>query len=399
MPLKQINPAATMAVDIQIDQDGLMATLRTYTKKLTIKGLPPDHLEAVYKPLVDSATLERLLTVYTEGIGTFMVPEWEPNGGREFKQSPSFMSNRAICIHKIQDWIDEGVALTCSKSLLTEADLALLNFCPFLLVPKASDCTGRLCWNLKWSSVSFASYNSAVDVPSSKAKFPDPPLCNASQIAEMCCRVRDANPGEQLSGATVDSHAAYTQAVNSAEKACLVASLISPDEIVIMLANIWGDQQAGNYYGGFGTALGLQHNALGFHSLTYTDDGNIVDTTTRIQESVECYAQGLIDVFGPHGENKKKRMVLPQQLVGLGFDFNLDTTVWRVSPKDRNIHKIAYAVQVLIPPGSDWVDRNTLQSVAGLLCWHSQVICPGVSKLLILHVQHSTRRSGTLHPP
>jgi len=60
----------------------------------------------------------------------------------------------------------------------------------------------------------------------------------------MCCRVRDANPGEQLSGATVDSHAAYTQAVNSAEKACLVASLISPDEIVIMLANIWGDQQS-----------------------------------------------------------------------------------------------------------------------------------------------------------
>ena len=224
MPLKQINPAATMAVDIQIDQDGLMATLRTYTKKLTIKGLPPDHLEAVYKPLVDSATLERLLTVYTEGIGTFMVPEWEPNGGREFKQSPSFMSNRAICIHKIQDWIDEGVALTCSKSLLTEADLALLNFCPFLLMPKASDCTGRLCWNLKWSSVSFASYNSAVDVPSSKAKFPDPPLCNASQIAEMCCRVRDANPREQLSGATVDSHAAYTQAVNSAEKQSLPRS-------------------------------------------------------------------------------------------------------------------------------------------------------------------------------
>ena len=87
-------------------------------------------------------------------------------------------------------------------------------------------------------------------------------------------------------------------------------------------------------------------------------------------------------------------MVLPQQLVGLGFDFNLDTTVWRVSPKDRNIRKIAYAVQVLIPPGSDWVDRNTLQSVAGLLCWHSQVIRPGAS---YLYCMFNTAQEGVAH--
>jgi hypothetical protein len=105
--------------------------------------------------------------------------------------------------------------------------------------------------------------------------------------------------------------------------------------MVIYLVGIFGFKIAGNIYCMLGDVVTQKHNQARAtpRSLTYIDDGILIDARSRIRSSLEEYLGLVRDVFGPDGVNMDKVNVWESKLVALGWEFDFYT--WRLQPKMR----------------------------------------------------------------
>ena len=253
--------------------------------------------------------------------------------------------------------------------------------------PKTGKVKGRTCLNLSKCSRNFRSVNDCVDSEASVTTYKRPSLPLLPDIAEMACRQRDELGHRELAGATVDVTSAYHQFGQSVETAKYQATLLripSPcggsswmQIVIIYLVGIFGFKIAGDIYCMLGDVVTQKHN---LHrpvprSMTYIDDGILIDARTRIQNSLAEYIALVRDVFGPDGVNMDKVCSWDSKLVAIGWEFDFDA--WRVQPKARGLAKLIHFLFVVIPMGSTTVHERDLERLCGLLNWYAPGIPAG----------------------
>ena len=375
------DPAATLAADNLVRTHGLLAALQTHIDDLRSRGPSLTSLASKFAGIGDEA-LHRRLFIHGFGSDLYTQEGWRPNAGQGFSQSSSIADNMAVVTHKAQQFVAAGRCLIVSRSALSADDWLQVHLNHLLSVPKPNDPSGRLCLAPTNGSAELPSLNSGIDKPSHDALLPLSMQPNVASISEMLCGVRDNNPGEKIFGASADVKAAHQQPINTPRKAAVMASLIG-DKVLFFLTGYFGECRAGHDYEPYRVAIDAAHNAGQPYtrSKTYSDDGLLANIESRIHADLTDYVQLIIDCFGPLGFDPEKLKIWEEALVAIGFHFDLRLDVWRVAPKESSRRKIAHALLCRIPPDCSSVPRKTLHSVAGLLCWHSQVLPAGKSFL------------------
>ena len=247
-----------------------------------------------------------------------------------------------------------------------------------------------------------------IDYTVSERLYPTPSLPLLPDVAELACRQRDAYPGQPLAGATIDVTAAYNQCALTVNAAKMTATKINVPNgvggwmifIVMYLVGIFGCSTAGNAYCVCAETMHELHNAKKGRSLTYIDDGMLIDTQENIQSSVNEYVAHVEALFGKEEViNLSKVNVWPGELIGIGWHF--DFTTWTVQPKARGMAKLLLGLFVDIPMGAEITDEKNLEKVTGLLTWYAVGIPAGAKFVSSLHANkhhtcsHSKRVSLT----
>jgi hypothetical protein len=322
------------------------------------------------------------------GARSFMLPQFKVNGGRECSVGGSYLKYRPLCNDALLQLVREGKALAFSKdALVNTGAMEQLHLSPLVWAPKTGKVKGRTCLNLSKCSRNFRSVNDCVDSEASVTTYKRPSLPLLPDIAEMACRQRDELGHRELAGATVDVTSAYHQFGQSVETAKYQATLLripSPcggsswmQIVIIYLVGIFGFKIAGDIYCMLGDVVTQKHN---LHrpvprSMTYIDDGILIDARTRIQNSLAEYIALVRDVFGPDGVNMDKVCSWDSKLVAIGWEFDFDA--WRVQPKARGLAKLIHFLFVVIPMGSTTVHERDLERLCGLLNWYAPGIPAG----------------------
>ena len=98
-----------------------------------------------------------------------------------------------------------------------------------------------------------------------------------------------------------------------------------------------------------GDVVTQKHNADEHvpRSVTYIDDGILIDDRRRIKESLATYIHLVRDVFGPDGVNMEKVSTWESKLVAIGWEFDFES--WRVQPKTRGLAKLLHFLFVVFP--------------------------------------------------
>jgi hypothetical protein len=114
----------------------------------------------------------------------------------------------------------------------------------------------------------------------------------------------------------------------------------------IYTACIFGDTRAGHVYALASGAIDFGHNKdqeLN-RSSTYVDDGSLYDYVDCIETSLEEYLDWIKLLYGEQANSKKKVTPRSQDLVAIGWHWNLREGIWNVGPKRRGLYKMYIAV-------------------------------------------------------
>ena len=371
--------------DTKLQTQTLDAIIEDRLKPHRTKGLQDPALANFLRDVRGGKSAHELLC---SGAKSFMMPHFKPNGGHECSVGGSYLKYRPLCNDALLQLVREGKALAFSKDALAEAGaLDQLHLSPLVWAPKTGKVKGRTCLNLSKSSRNFVSVNDCVDTDASKVTYRKPYLPLLPDIAEMACQRRDALGHRELAGATVDVTSAYHQFSQSVATAKYQATLLrvpSPrgdgswmQIVVIFLVGVFGFKIAGDIYCTLGDVVTQKHNVDEHvpRSVTYIDDGILIDDRRRIKESLATYIDLVRDVFGPDGVNMEKVSTWESKLVAIGWEFDFES--WRVQPKTRGLAKLLHFLFVVIPPGHTTVHEKDLERLCGLLNWYAPGIPAG----------------------
>lgn len=350
-----------------------------------LKGMSVEQLRTYFNG-VPSA--EIAIDVLENGARCFMKAGYRPNGGKECGFGKAYLERLPLCNHTVVGLVEAGRCVALSKDALAESgSISGIHVSRFSHADKANNKMGRLCHNLSVKSRNFPSVNESVDLEASDGYYPMPTLPLMPDIAEMACRCQDANPGKQISGATVDVSAAYQQFAQSVETAKLVAAQVKAPctsggrdfkiLIVIYVVGTFGHTRAGNVYCAPGTAISERHNqGLSLtRSLNYIDDGILVSPFDEIGPSVSEYKESIVASFGPGGVNDDKVKIFETGLEAIGWKF--DFLFWHVQPKPRGIAKLMVHLFATIPLSATSISDNDMDRLQGLLIWYASGIPAG----------------------
>ncbi len=391
--LPDFTPADFMQNDAMLDTHSLDEIIERGLRPHRSKGLKDPELNSFLQGVEGGTVAHDILC---NGARSFMDPRFKPNGGRECSVGGSYLKYRPICNDALLQLVREGKALAFSRDALSRAGaLDQLHLSPLVWAPKTGKVKGRTCLHLSKRSRNYESVNECVDTQSSEAIYRKPSLPLLPDIAEMACSQRDALGHGDLAGATVDVTSAYHQFAQTVETAKYQATLLRVPAVdamaswiqvvVIYLVGIFGFKIAGNIYCMLGDVVTQKHNhgRAVPRTLTYIDDGILIDARPRIQSSLKEYLGLVRDVFGPDGVNMEKVNMWESKLVALGWEFDFNT--WRVQPKMRGLAKLLKFVFVVIPLGANTVHEKDLERLCGLLNWYAPGIPAGTTFVASLY--------------
>ena len=340
-----------------------------------------------------------VMDLMTGGQRAFMCPEFTPNGGKHFRQSKSYSVGRAACHRTLQKMMAAGEILAVRLDQVPREDLASIHVSRLLRAPKPGEPDGRICLHASSTEGGGSwSLNGGYDLASSDQVYPQPYLPDVHAVCEMICQRQELFPDQQLHGATADVKSAYCQIPLSVDASHLRATIITvgPEKIrvlILYLVSIFGDTRAGHTYCVVGQAISDLHN-LGLQtprSLTYIDDGILVDPQPQLASSLGAYVDLITHFFGTEGISKKKIVTFSASLTAIGWTFNLHKDIWRVRPKDRGLAKLYLALFYSFPPectsSNDrrFFQRRTILQLAGILNWYSVAIPTGPAFVLSIY--------------
>ena len=147
------------------------------------------------------------------------------------------------------------------------------------------------------------------------------------------------------------------------------------------MSTIFGDTRAGHVYNVAGKFVDFVHRkSTGYEaSETYIDDTVIIESQKLLEESRNIAKSSIRAMFTDSAIKPSKDIVWGQQMVALGWHFDLRDEVWKVAPKEKGLHKIYGALFCLIPtthnlPNNQTkIRRRELRKVAAILTWYSAV--------------------------
>lgn len=392
--LKDFKKSDCQHNDALLATKGLNEILSDNIKHHCLKGEDSRTLNAM---MASKGVTDRFKTLDVLSVGArkVMVNSFVPNGGREVSNGGSYRQKRAICNDAIFELHEKNRVVIFSQDALTETGfMQELCVSPLVWTMKPDKPKGRTCLNLSKSSKGFKSYNESIDYKRSEKMYPTIALPLLQDIAEMACQQREANPGKRLAGATIDVTAAYNQCAMTRDASKLTTTKINvPDGIggwiifiVIYLVGIFGNATAGNVYCTCANSIDQLHNS-GLprrRSHTYIDDGLLIDTLDRIQQSAEEYIGYLESFWGKEETvNQEKVVISPDKLIGIGWEF--DFISWTVQPKERGMAKLLLSVFKDIPMGATSASEKDLEKVAGVLTWYASGIPAGEKFVTSLH--------------
>jgi hypothetical protein len=395
------------ANDAALESSPLDDIIEAALQRHRLKGLSGHSLESFLAGYPEATAASDLLH---NGARSFMTPQFHPNGGKECSLGGSYLKYRPICNDALLQLVREGKALVFSKDALQRSGaIQELHLNPLVWAPKTGKVKGRTCLNLSKSTKNFRAVNECVDTEASHLWYKPPDLPLLPDVAEMACERRKALGHSRLAGATVDVASAYHQFAQSVASAKYHATLLripSPDPshrekwlqvVVIYLVGAFGFKIAGDIYCTLGGAITRKHNeGLSVpRSLTYIDDGILIDDQKEIQASLHEYMSAVMKVFGPDGVNMEKVKTWAKGLEAIGWEFDFEA--WRVRPRARGMAKLAHYLFVVIPVGAVTVHEKDLERLCGLLTWYAPGIPAGTSFTASLfrckaRVGQSTRR-------
>jgi hypothetical protein len=333
------------------EEGGLDQILFEMKSKQCMKGQSAQQLRSTIK---GTSNMHQTIDILQNGTRLVMVPGFQPNGGRETSLSSSYLKKREICNHAIRKLFDKGHvavfsydALQRHPHILKEIHTSTLAWAEKPDKDKVKRYLGRTCLNASQKSKHFRSYNEMIDYERSEHHYPIPTLPLLPDIADLACNQRDNNPGKTLVGATIDVTAAYNQCALTVSAAKMTATKIKVPNglggwmtfIVIYLVGIFGCATAGNVYCVCAKTIHELHNAKKQRSLTYIDDGLLIDTADNIQGSVSEYIAHVEALFGKEDViNVSNVNVWYGELIGIGW--HLDFNTWTVQPKSRGMDKL-----------------------------------------------------------
>jgi hypothetical protein len=375
------------ANDRALETEDIETILERVIRTKKLQGMQPDELREFF---AGASQIERAIEILSEGERPFMTPEFQCNGGKECTPGATYRDKRRLCNMAIRKLAQTGRVILFSRDALERAkQMQKLHKSPLIWAEKADAEEGRTCLHLSKSSKSFPSHNSCVDDGACDAHYPPRQLPLLPDIAEMACRQRDANPGKQIAGATVDVKSAYHQFPKSVEAALLTATMVQiPDKtkakgmielIAVYGYGIFGQKKAGNVYGVLGGVIHEKHNMCQSEerSKDYVDDGILISPDDEMDDSLREYIGAVVALFGAEGVNMKKVNRWRDKLVAIGWEFCFNT--WRVQPKSRGLAKMMVLLFDTIPPGTRLVQHRDIERLQGLLTWYASGIPAGKS--------------------
>jgi hypothetical protein len=405
-PASMLLPIDTRSVDKmtkEMRERGMDAVVLESIKKLQWRGAPKEVIAA---RLAAFPLIHKLLDMLENGQRCFMKETFKPNGGLGFRQSTSYKSGVDACNTALNTLAQEGRVLQFWANDIPPDTMRRIHINPLLRAPKAGNPLGRACLNLsKGGRNKTPSVNEGTDKFMSDEAYPEPRLPTLRSISELIVLMQDAYPGEDLEGATADAKQAYCQNVASLESALLRCTrMFSEDrsrEILAMyIVCIFGDTRAGHVYGLASGAIDFGHNEG--HSVkrsaTYVDDGILFGPRRLLPGWLAEYLDWIRLLYGNGAIAQEKVSSLSQDLVAIGWHWNLRRNVWRVGPKKRGLLKMYIAVFCMIKPEDTRADvvrlipRKILLHVGSLLMWYSAVIPMGGS--FVLSILRSAGRDG-----
>ena len=370
---------------------GLRSIVAERTQALRWVGGSRDEVEAATVGFKDQSVLLDLLE---NGVRSFIKLSFTPNGGRGYSQSKSYHDHRECCNQHMFKLRAEGKAIILRWDALTSSEQALFHLNKLQLAAKTGKPEGRCCLNassvIRYNGESIMSLNEGMDLIESDKYYPPtvlPTLADICQLAEGAKSSAEATD-DTVVGATVDVAGAYNQFTLSYEAALLrVVMLYLGDEkipyVCIILVNNFGDARAGHVYNVAGSYIDYYHNRKQDQSKTYIDDGVLINTSQRIEYSRADYRIPVRLLFSEAGIAPQKDIFMGQDLVAMGWHFNLRQDVWRVAPKKRAIEKMYGLLFIALP--INCTDTNTMVSItrrqlhtlASILSWYSAVLKVG----------------------
>ena len=351
------------------------------SNKLRFLGASKEQIAVIWK---DFPELTKLLNLMEQGQDEFLKEGFVRNGSKPFNQSTSYRQNRLLCNHHLQKMTDVGRTLIITMDAAKDV-LPSTHFSPMMLAVKPGEPNGRLCNNLTHGRG--LSVNSNIDLAASDAVYPLGHLPNIGDLTEKACVQKDLAFPDPISGATVDVWSAYHQTVENAVHSRLTASQVQVEMkpgiwewcVIFFCCMIFGFTRAGHAYVLHSRAIDFLHNATHNDSVTYIDDGMMINRETPLVKGGVCTASRMQEyvyivklLFGPKGSQEKKQILWEGRvMVAIGWLIDLNYEVWRVSPKPVALVKIYAALFVRIPVGSTKVSVKILQSVVSLLRWYT----------------------------
>ena len=118
-------------------------------------------------------------------------------------------------------------------------------------------------------------------------------------------------------------------------------------------------------------------------SITYIDDGIILESDKFIDRSRAEYREGVTCSFGSKAIAPKKDKFWGQDLEAIGWHLNTRYEVWRVAPKQKGLDKIYASLFIRLPSNvcdeevKIFVVRRVLHEIASLLSWYAVVLRVG----------------------
>lgn len=389
-------PEALSLTDIEAESSkmrdmGFENYLNTTVQARKFRGVDRTKIELRVRDL-DPAHAHRVLDLLTHGQRAFMKPIFKSNGGsrRPFKQHKTYKSGKPAIHRAMKKLITKRHAVAVFWSDVPPAVAKMLHNSTHVLATKKGERDGRCCIHMSSTqSPDELSVNAGYDLATSDQFYPPPILPTVATISEMCCQQRDAFPGEPLGAATADVKSAYCQIPLSEEAACLRTSRLeveNKDILLIYLSAIFGDTRAGHVYNVISSAIDKLHN-FGHkvpRSKTYVDDGVIVTAARLLGISLNEYLDLIRLFFGEEGIAQDKIVVqVSEQLIAIGWEWDLSPSVWRVRPKPQGLVKLylslfySFPVECTAETDGRKFSCKSITQIAGLLIWYAAVIPSG----------------------
>ena len=178
-----------------------------------------------------------------------MLPEFSPNGGNGFTQSPKYRTHTILCAHEIATRQEEGRIVVVRES--TIINKSELHYSRLTTAAKFKS-TDRICFDLTSAVGGGMSFNECINETLHLEKWPRDILPTLSKICEFLCAMRRKFPScGHLDGSTVDIRTAYNQYTIRASKSKLLATrFISPSQpdvplIAFPVTGVFGEKFGG----------------------------------------------------------------------------------------------------------------------------------------------------------